>query len=249
MAAKRTNRRVWLYIAWALLLSSTGRLMAQGEYPQPPAPSTATAEPTATAAPASAPAPHPSPEGGKGSGTQSPWAFSRLPNSANPQTAAPGPAPAPAAESNGASQTLHLVVGRSLFITTTNRLRRVYISNPKVLDSLTASPYELVISAKAAGTSTVVVWNETGESTVYTVFADIDVAGLRKALAEALPGDQIEVESQQERVFLSGVVGADAEAEAAGKLALVYSKDVINSIVVDPRHLAASPAQDRDRRS
>ena len=61
-------------------------------------------------------------------------------------------------------------------------------------------------------------------------------AGLRNALAEALPGDQIEVESQQGRVFLSGVVGADAEAEAAGKLAAVYSKNVINSMVVDPRH-------------
>ena len=131
---------------------------------------------------------------------------------------------------------LHLVVGRSLFITTAGRLRRVYLSNPAVLDSFTANPHEIVITAKAAGTGNVVVWSEAGGSTVYTVLADIDVAGLRTALAQALPDDRIEVEPQQGRVFLSGVVGADAEAEAAGKLALAYSKDVVNSIVVDPRH-------------
>src|SRR5262249_42665324 len=56
------------------------------------------------------------------------------------------------------------------------------------------------------------------------------------ALAEALPGDQIEVEARQGRVFLSGVVGTDGEAEAAGKMAEVYSKEVVNSLVVDPRH-------------
>jgi pilus assembly protein CpaC len=230
MVAKKTNRRVCLYVAWALFLSSAGRLVAQEEYPQPPTPST-----PAAVAPASAP--NTSPEGEKGSGTQVPWVFNKLPNSASSaQAAPPGPAQAPAAESNGASQTLHLVVGRSLFITTSNRLRRVYVSNPKVLDSLIASPRELVISAKATGTSSVAVWSETGESTVYTVCADVDVTGLRNALAEALPDDQIEVESQQGRVFLSGIAGADAEAEAAGKLASVYSKDVINSIVVDPRH-------------
>jgi pilus assembly protein CpaC len=115
-------------------------------------------------------------------------------------------------------------------------MRRVYVSNPKVLDALTASPTELVITAKAAGTSSLVVWNEAGEASNYSVCADIDVAGLRKALAEALPGDQIEVEARQGRVFLSGVVGTDGEAEAAGKMAEVYSKEVVNSLVVDPRH-------------
>ena len=142
MVAKKTNRRVCLYVAWALFLSSTGRLVAQEEYPQPPTPST-----PAAVAPASAPAPNTSPEGEKGSATQAPWVFNKLPNSTlRAQAAAPGPAQASATESNGASQTLHLVVGRSHFITTTNRLRRVYVSNPKVLDSLTASPYDLAVS-------------------------------------------------------------------------------------------------------
>ncbi len=133
-------------------------------------------------------------------------------------------------------QTLHLLLGRSLFINTVERMRRVYISNPNVLDSLTASPTQLVITAKAAGSSSVVLWNELGKSSMYTVLADLDVAGLNDSLAQALPGDHIDVKAAQGRVCLSGVVGSDEAVEEAVRLARIYSKDVVNSLVVDPRH-------------
>ena len=232
MVAVKTNCRVWLQVAGPFLLLLANLLMGQDANTPLSGPAS-----LSTVTPESSPALNFSQPGIKGATAQSAWVFRKVPmTNADAKASAPSLGSTQVSPSNGAGQTLHLTVGRSLFITTTSRLRRVYISNPQVLDSLTASPNELVITAKAAGTSSVVAWNEAGTSTIYTVFADIDVAGLRNALAEALPGDQIEVESQQGRVFLSGVVGADAEAEAAGKLAVVYSKDVINSIVVDPRH-------------
>ena len=134
-------------------------------------------------------------------------------------------------------QQMHLVVGRSLFLEFPERLRRVYVSNPAVLDAMTASAFELVITAKAAGTSSLVLWAATGPAQVYTVLSDVDVAGLGQSLADALPGDHIDVEAQQARIHLTGVVGSDAAAEEAAKLAGIYSKDVVNSLVVDPRHL------------
>jgi pilus assembly protein CpaC len=128
------------------------------------------------------------------------------------------------------------VLGRSLFINTAQRMRRVYVSNPAVLDSLAATPNQLVITAKASGTSSIVLWSETGQSNMYTVLADLDVAGLNDSLAQALPGDHVEARAAQGRVYLSGVVGSDAEVEEAVKLAGNYSKEVVNSLVVDPRH-------------
>ena len=133
-------------------------------------------------------------------------------------------------------RTLHLVIGRALFINTADRMRRVYVSNPAVLEALTASPYQLVVTAKAAGSSSVVLWNEMGQSNSYTILADVDVAGLNDSLAQALPGDHVDVRASQGRVFLSGVVGSDAAVEEAVKLANNYSKDVVNSLLVDPRH-------------
>ena len=138
---------------------------------------------------------------------------------------------------SGDAHTLHLVVGRSLFLTTAEKLRRVYVSNPAVLDAMTASPFEVVISARATGASTVVMWSTSGDATTYTVFADVEVGGLRESLAQALPGNRLEVQAEQGRIVLSGVVDSDAAAAEAARLAGVYSKDVVNSLVVDPRHL------------
>ncbi len=140
-------------------------------------------------------------------------------------------------EAAAGAQSLHLIVGRSLFLDSAERLRRVYVSNPAVLDSLTASPVQVVITAKAAGTSSLVLWSEGAPPRMYTVLADVDVAGLRASLAQALPGDRIEVEAQQGRIHLSGVVESDASADEAARLAGVYSKEVINSLVIDPHHL------------
>ncbi len=132
---------------------------------------------------------------------------------------------------------LHLIVGRSLFLNFPERLRRVYVSNPVVLDSIASSPFELVITAKSPGTSSLVLWSSGGQTRMYTVLADVDVAGLRESLANALPGDHVAVEAQQGRVHLSGVVSSDAAADEAARLAGIYSKDVINELVVDPGHL------------
>jgi len=157
---------------------------------------------------------------------------------AKPATASSGAGEAASGQpSPDALQELHLVVGRSLFLEFPERLRRVYVSNPAVLDAMTASPFELVITAKSPGTSSLVLWATTGPAQVYTVLSDVDVAGLSQSLADALPGDHVEVEAQQGRIHLTGVVASDAAAEEAAKLAGIYAKDVVNSLVVDPRHL------------
>ena len=155
----------------------------------------------------------------------------------NGRAAVPPPAVTTTKGPSDGNQVLHVVVGRSVSINTPDRLRRVYISNPQVVESMTPSPRDLVITAKSAGTSSVLLWDEEGTSTSLTVLADVDVAGLRESLAEALPPDRINVEVQQGKLFLSGVVGSDNEADIATRLASVYSKDIVNSLVVDPRHM------------
>lgn len=151
------------------------------------------------------------------------------------------PAPLPVAEGSmsraeAMGSPLHLLVGRSMFVNTKARLRRVYVSNPTVLDSFTASPTQIVITAKGSGVSSLVLWNETGESQAYLVSADVDVDGLRKSLKEALPYESIKAEGNENQVSLAGTVSSDAAAATALKLAGLYSKDVANSLLVAPQH-------------
>jgi pilus assembly protein CpaC len=130
-------------------------------------------------------------------------------------------------------QGTHITVGRSIFIDTKHRLARVYITNPEVLDSYTASPNQIVVTAKKAGASTVIVWDETGESKSYIISSDLNVEALRDSMKQALPTQSIKVMGNETRVILTGTVESQAVADAAVKIAALYTKEVSNSLVID----------------
>ena len=134
------------------------------------------------------------------------------------------------------SQSLHVLMGRSTFITSLSRLRRVYVSNPDAVDSFTATPRQIVVTGKAPGVSSVILWDEGGQSASYLVFCDLDVANLQRQIQQALPNQDITVEGQQDRISLSGTVLSDAAASAAAKIAGLYTKNVVNSLIVREAH-------------
>jgi pilus assembly protein CpaC len=117
-------------------------------------------------------------------------------------------------------------------------MRRVYVSNPAVVDTVTPTPRDLVVTAKAAGTSSLIIWLESGATSTYTVMTDLDVGGLNESLMRALPDSHVTAESQQGRVVLSGYVSNTADLDEATKLATVYSKDIVNSLVIVRGHPA-----------
>ena len=131
---------------------------------------------------------------------------------------------------------LHLLIGHSMFLNTTDRLHRVYVGSPTVLQSFISSPKEVVITAVKPGTSSVALWNTTGQSVLYAVSADLDVTKLRRSIEEALPGQDVHVDSQEERVYLSGTVIGEPAYQQAIKLASFYSKDVVSSLAVTYVH-------------
>lgn len=130
------------------------------------------------------------------------------------------------------SESLHLVIGRALILRLRTPLKRVYIGEPTMLQSFLPTTQELVLTAKIAGTSSLVLWDMHGRSYNYTVQADSDCSGLRAAFAAAFPGSTLSVESREGRLLVSGIVANQATSDAALKLAQTYAKDVINAIQV-----------------
>jgi len=142
----------------------------------------------------------------------------------------------PVIHSATVGETIHIQVGRSVVLTSATPLRRVYIGNPAVLQSYTSGLTEVVLTAKAGGVSSLVLWDEAGNRHIYTVFEDLDSEALRASLAAAFPGSAIHAETGEGRIFLTGSVATDAASDAAFKMASLYTKDVVNSLVVQPVH-------------
>jgi pilus assembly protein CpaC len=124
-----------------------------------------------------------------------------------------------------------------MFLNTATRLRRIYVGNPAVLDSVTDSPTRIAITAKAPGVSSLLLSDELGRSQAYLVVADIDVNGLQRNLDQTYPTEHLKAEAQEGRVSVSGTVTSDAAVDAVLKLASLYSKDVANSLSVNPSHV------------
>ncbi len=143
-----------------------------------------------------------------------------------------------AAWPGSSGQVMHLLVGRSTFIASTTRLKRVYVSNPLALHSFTSTPKEIVLTAQAPGVSSLILWDVGGRSSSYEVFSDLDVVSLQKEIRQALPHDDIHVEAELDRVALSGFVTSEASADAAAKMAGLYTKAVMNSLVVRQPHIS-----------
>lgn len=134
------------------------------------------------------------------------------------------------------AEMLHVTVGHSLFLNTKSRLRRVYLSDPNMLNSVTLSPNEIVVTAMGSGTSSLVILDEAGQAQSYVVSSDLDIAGLRTAMSQAMHGDTVNIEGSGNRVTLSGKVDSDAQADAAYKLAGLYTKEVANALTVTRDH-------------
>jgi pilus assembly protein CpaC len=139
------------------------------------------------------------------------------------------------AESVG-NQVLHILVGHSVVIRTDPRLQRVLVGNPAVVTTATTSPNEVVVTATAPGSSSVVLWQENNQSRIIEVFADVDVSLLREAIARGLPGEAIDAESEEGRVVLTGTASSTSVADQIGKMATPFSKEIVNSIRIALPH-------------
>lgn len=137
---------------------------------------------------------------------------------------------------NLGNQVLHILVGHSVVIRTEPRLRRVLVGNPAVVTTATTAPNEVVATAIAPGSSSVVLWQEDNRSRIIEVFADLDVSLLRDAIARGMPGEAVQAEAEEGRVILTGTASSPAVAEQIGKMAASFSKDIVNSIKIALPH-------------
>jgi len=61
---------------------------------------------------------------------------------------------------------------------------------------------QVVVTAKTAGSSSLVLWDESSNARIVDVYADVDVAGLREGVRSAYPDEPVEIEAEQGRVSL-----------------------------------------------
>ena len=140
------------------------------------------------------------------------------------------------AGASAVGQALHVFVGKSVLINTQAPTVRVLSSNPAAIETLATSPTQIVVEGKAAGTSSLILWDAAGNSQMLDVAVDVDVSALRTAIEHAYPKAQIDVQSDGQRLILTGSAPSSKVSDDVVKMAAIYSPQVVNSMSVPLTH-------------
>jgi pilus assembly protein CpaC len=159
-----------------------------------------------------APAPQPPPA--QGSGPEA--------SSSAPEAAAQGSAP------------LRVMVGKSLLINTTERLRRVSVTDDAVADAIVVTPTQILVHGRAAGEVSLLIWDELERSRSFDLRVDVDVSTAAEEEKRVFPDEQITVSPSRSAIVLSGHVSTEDVSKRAGMIAEAYSKNVVNVLTFGP---------------
>ena len=158
------------------------------------------------------------------------------PPAAAEQAETQGPAAsaqAPQAEAQGAAP-LRVMAGKSLLINTTERLRRVSVTDPSVADALVVTPTQILVHGRAPGEVSLLIWDELERSRSFDLRVDVDVSAAAEEEKRVFPDEQILVTPSRSAIVLSGHVSTEDVFKRAGQIAEAYSKNVVNVLTFGP---------------
>lgn len=156
---------------------------------------------------------------------------------------APSAAPAPQEQAAPASATpqveagpapLRVLVGKSLLINTTERLKRISVTDPSVADALVVTPTQILVHGRAPGEVSLLIWDELERSRSFDLRVDVDVSAASEEEHRVFPEEQINVTPSRNAIVLSGHVSTEDVAKRAGMIAEAYSRNVVNVLTFGP---------------
>ncbi len=112
-------------------------------------------------------------------------------------------------------QALHLLVGRSLVITSPTRIKRISLADPEIAEANVVTPYQVVLNGKKPGGVSFLLWDENDQNETFEVSVDIDILSLSQKIHEAFPSEPVLLEASRDVVMISGKISS---AETAGKI-------------------------------
>ncbi len=134
-------------------------------------------------------------------------------------------------------QEMTLTVGRGELLQFNQDIQKVAVAEPKIADAVVVSPREVMINAKGAGRTTVVIWENGSPPARYNVDVAPDTLlfeDFKKHLLASIPDGHIDVSGSGDTVVLTGSVRTPEESKRAASLAATRAKNVVNLLQVPP---------------
>jgi len=151
-----------------------------------------------------------------------------------PPTSTPTANLPPQSQSVQGSAPLRVMVGKSLLINTTERLKRISITDPAIAWAQAITPTQILVHGKSPGEISLLIWDELERSRSFDLRVDVDVSACAEEEHRVFPEEQIIVTASRAAIVLSGHVSTEDVVKRAGDLANAYSPKVVNVLTFGP---------------
>lgn len=125
-----------------------------------------------------------------------------------------------------------VTTNKSRVLGTDRPYKRVSVSQPDVADVNLLGPKSILLTAKKAGATQLIVWDDQDRAQVVDVTVNADLEALNAQLKEMLPKSDIQVSSANGSIALRGTVSSLDVAKQAVQIATPYSKHVLDFLQV-----------------
>lgn len=160
--------------------------------------------------------------------------------SQNPQNQSPVPTGTqtanlpPQSEQPQGSAPLRVMVGKSLLINTTERLKRISVTDDSIAFARVITPTQILVHGRTPGEVSLLIWDTLERSRSFDLRVDVDVSACAEEERRVFPTEQITVTPSRSAIVLSGHVTNEDVAKRAGELASAYSPKVVNVLTFGP---------------
>ena len=131
-------------------------------------------------------------------------------------------------------QDLAVAVNKSTVLESQTGVKRISIANPDLLEAVAVSKTEVLVNGKALGDTTLVLWDQSGQRTMFDVHVraeDPKPSAVRAELQLEMAGQDVSFTYQGGNVFLRGTVNDLSAADRAAAIVSTLGK-VVNLLRV-----------------
>lgn len=132
------------------------------------------------------------------------------------------------------SAPLRVMVGKSLLINTSERLKRISVTDPAVADALVVTPTQVLVHGRTPGEVSLLIWDELERSRSFDLRVDVDVTAAAEEIHRIFPDEAITVSPSRNAMVLNGHVSTEDVAKHAGLIGEAYTKSVVNVLTFGP---------------
>lgn len=144
-------------------------------------------------------------------------------------------------------------IGRSVVLNVAEPVADVLVSNPKVADAVVRTPHRIFVLGNEAGQANLVLFGRSGrELASFNLRIEPDTSDLARLIKKFIPRANVQAQSINGNVVLSGTAPSTADAQRAADLAARFTGDnvkassILNMITVDGKdqvHLKVTVAE------